>query len=199
MTKRTVAILIYDDVEVLDLAGPFEVFAVASELNDWAPFDVYTVAEREGPVRAVNGLRVIADYALDDAPKPDVLVVPGGAGSRRAMDEEAIVTWVRQSADQAEVVLCVCSGARILARAGLLDGLPVATHHLVEDHLRELAPAADVRTGERVIDTGRIVTTGGISAGIDGSFHVVARLLGDAAARATAEYMEYAWAATGDV
>lgn len=190
---RTVAILLYDDVEVLDFAGPFEVFAVTSELNDFEPFRVVTVAETLDPVRAVNGLRVLPDAVLADEPSPDVLVVPGGAGSRRAMDVPAVVEWVREGHGRAEVVLSVCSGARILARAGLLDGLPVVTHHGVVDHLRELAPAAEVRTGERFIDTGRVVTTGGISAGIDGSFYVVARLLGDDVAARTAAYMEYDW------
>lgn len=189
--ERAVAILIYDEAEVLDFAGPFEVFSVTAELNGYEPFEVFLVAEDDRAVRAVNGLRVLPDYTFESSPSPDVLVVAGGAGSRREMENAPLLEWVKRTAADAEVVLSVCSGARILARAGLLDGLPATTHHEVLDHLRELAPTAEIRAGERFVDTGRIVTTGGISAGIDGSFHVVERLLGPDVARRTAEYMEY--------
>jgi hypothetical protein len=118
---------------------------------------------------------------------------PGGTGSRRQMDNPAILDWVRRFWERAEVVMSVCSGARILARAGLLGGLPVTTHYQVVPHLRELVPDAEVQPEWRFIDTGRIITTGGISAGIDGSLHVVARLLGGETARRTAAYMEYDW------
>lgn len=131
------AILLFDDVEVLDFAGPFEVFSVAAEV---------------------------------------------------------LVQWLREAHEGAELVLSVCSGVRLLARAGLLDGLRVTTHHQVVEHLRELAPAAIVEPDRRYVDAGKIVTTGGISAGIDGAFCVVARLWGRDVARATADYMDYDWA-----
>lgn len=191
--RRNVAILVFDGAEVLDFAGPFEVFSVTSELNDHRYFQVFVVAEEERPIRAVNGLRIVPDHSFDTSPAPDVLVVSGGAGSRREMENPDLLGWVKRVSERAEVVLSVCSGARILARAGLLRGRPATTHHEVLDDLRELAPDAEVRGDARFVDAGRIVTTGGISAGIDGSFHVVERLLGREVARRTARYMEYDW------
>ncbi len=141
----------------------------------------------------MNGLRVLPDYTTANCPQPDILIVAGGAGSRQQMENGPLVRWVQRSAERAEIVMSICSGARILARAGLLDSVPATTHHEVLDHLRDLAPDAEIRSGERFVDAGRIVTTGGISAGIDGSFHVVERLLGPDVARRTAEYMEYDW------
>lgn len=193
MDKRQVATLIYDDAEVLDFAGPFEVFSVTAELAGGRHFDVSIVGEEARIVRAVGGLQVLPHHALVDAPRPDVLVVSGGDGSRRAMTSEPLLGWLAGAAASAEVVLSVCSGSRLLARLGLLDGLEVTTHHEVFEHLRELAPRANLRPDRRVTDNGRIVTTGGISAGIDGAFHVVARLLGTDTALATARYMEYDW------
>ncbi|MFW6078168.1 MAG: DJ-1/PfpI family protein [Gemmatimonadota bacterium] len=186
-----VAILLFDEVEVLDFAGPFEVFSVAAGLLADDRLRVVTVAKDPDAVRAIGGLTVLPDHTLAASPAPDVLVVPGGDGSRRAMDDAVILDWVTRVHRRADLVMSVCSGARILARAGLLDGLRVTTHHQVVEHLRELAPGAEVDPGPRFIDTGRIVTTGGISAGIDGSFHVVARLFGEETAERTAAYMEY--------
>lgn len=196
MRRRNVAILLYDQVEVLDFAGPFEVFSVTAELTDGA-FAVFTVAESERAVSAIGGLKVLPEHALGASPAPEILVVPGGTGSRREMDNPAVVAWLRRVYDQAELVMSVCSGARILARAGLLRGLRVTTHHQVIAHLEELEPTAEVDPSRRFIDTGKIITTGGISAGIDGSLHVVARELGTDAARRTAAYMEYDWSPPG--
>jgi transcriptional regulator GlxA family with amidase domain len=193
MRTRRVAILIYDQVEVLDFAGPFEVFAVAGELHDERYFEVTLVAAEDRPYTAVNGLKVLPNRTFATLDDPDVLVVPGGNGSRNAMQDDALLAWVRQASESAEVVLSVCSGARILARLGLLDGLDVTTHHKVFAHLAELAPAARLCPGRRYVDTGKIVTTGGISAGIDGSFHLVSRLAGEDAALRAARYMEYDW------
>ena len=189
--RRRVAILIFDDVEVLDFAGPFEVFAVADELQGHAVFDVFTLAEGPGTVRAVNGLKVVPDHTLESAPAPDVLVVPGGAGTRALLRRPALLEWIRTRARRAEITLSVCTGALVLARAGLLDGLRVTTHHEVLDLLRQLAPAATVDPSRRFHDNGALLTAAGISAGIDCSLHVVGRLLGPAAAEATMRYMEY--------
>ncbi|MFW6089008.1 MAG: DJ-1/PfpI family protein, partial [Gemmatimonadota bacterium] len=139
----------------------------------------------------IGGLRVRPERRLADVAAPEIVVVPGGDGTRREMENRALLRWLREAHEGVEVMLSVCSGARLLARAGLLDGLRVTTHHQVVDHLRELAPAAIVEPTRRYIDAGKIVTTGGISAGIDGAFHVVERLWGPDIARATAAYMEY--------
>ena len=190
---RTVAILLFDDVEVLDFAGPFEVFGVTGKRDNATPFDVVTVAERASTIRARNGLTVTPHHAFADCPTPDILVVPGGYGTRREMHNERVIDWVRARAPQAEVILSVCTGALLLARAGLLGGLEVTTHHGALELLAATAPDSVVRADRRFVDNGRIVTSAGISAGIDASFHIVARLLGDAQARETAQYMEYDW------
>ncbi len=189
--KRHVAILVFDDVEVLDFAGPFEVFAVADELHRHDVFHTFTVAEIPGTVRARNGLKLVPDFTLESAPPPAVLVLPGGAGTRALLGRPALLEWIRNRAKRAEITLSVCTGALVLARAGLLDGLRVTTHHECLDLLRELAPAAVVDPSRRFHDNGRILTAAGISAGIDCSLHVVARLLGPDAAATTMRYMEY--------
>ncbi|MBI3160394.1 MAG: DJ-1/PfpI family protein [Chloroflexi bacterium] len=192
MTKtRHVAILLFDDVEVLDFAGPFEVFAVTAELNNNEPFRVYTVAAEKRPIRARNGLVVIPDYAIAGSPEPDVLVVPGGFGTRRVMKDADIVQWIKNHAAEKELTLSVCTGALVLAAAGLLDGLEATTHHENLDMLQAMLPGGQVTAEKRFVDLGRVITSGGISAGIDMSLHVVRRLLGNEAARRTAVYMEY--------
>jgi transcriptional regulator GlxA family with amidase domain len=189
--KKNVAILIFDDVEVLDFTGPFEVFALTDELRNHEPFHTFTVATDPGSVRARNGLKVVPDFTLENCPPPHVLVVPGGSGTRALLKKPALLEWLRQKTRNAELVMSVCTGALVLAKAGLLDGLRVTTHHLSLDLLRELAPAAIVDPSQRFHDNGKIITAAGISAGLDSSLHVVARLLDPAAAEATARQMEY--------
>ncbi|HYD83275.1 MAG TPA: DJ-1/PfpI family protein [Opitutus sp.] len=189
--KTNVAILIFDDVEVLDFAGPFEVFAVADELHDHHAFHTFTLGLKPGTVRARNGLKVVPDFTLENCPPPQIIIVPGGQGRRALMQMPALHEWLRQKSRRAEIVMSVCTGAFVLARAGLLDGLRVTTHHLSIAELREFAPQLDVVENERFTDNGKFVTAAGISAGIDSSLHVVARLLGDDAADRTAAHMEY--------
>ena len=189
--KKHVGILVFDDVEVLDFAGPFEVFAVADELSGHAAFNVFTVGLRPGVVRANNGLKVVPDYTVDDCPVPAVLVVPGGIGTRALMGNPVIIEWIRSASGRSEVTLSICTGALLLAKAGLLDGLRVTTQHDLLGMLGELAPLAVVDPGARFHDNGAIVTAAGISAGIDASLHVVGRFLGAGSAEGTATYMEY--------
>ena len=191
--KRNVAVLIFNEVEVLDFAGPFEVFSVTGKRDDTDPFEVYTVAEKAGPVLARNGLSVNPRYVLDECPVPDVLVVPGGFGTRREKHNRALIDWISRNARRARPVFSVCTGALLLAEAGLLDGLSVTTHHGAFGELRDAAPGAIVEESERFVDNGNVVTSAGISAGIDASLHIVARLLGAEQARETARYMEYDW------
>lgn len=189
--KRNVAILIFDEVEVLDFAGPFEVFAVTDELNRHEAFNTFTIELKPGTVRARNGLKITPDFTLENCPAPQVLVIPGGAGTRALLHMPALHEWLRVKARSSEIVLSVCSGALVLARAGLLDGLRATTHHQSIEELRALAPQADVVANERFVDNGKIITAAGISAGIDASLHVIDRLLGAPAAASTAAYMEY--------
>lgn len=189
--KRSVAILIFADVEVLDFTGPFEVFSVANERHGYGLFDVSVVAETAEPVRAKNGLVILPDYPLAGAPAPDVLIIPGGDGSKTAMLDPGVVEWVRGAAAGCEVTMTVCTGSRIAGAAGLLDGREYTTHHEAAPAIAELFPAATQRLDRRIVDTGSVVSTGGISAGIDGAFHLLRRLSGDEVVRETATYMEY--------
>ncbi len=190
---RKVAILIFQDVEVLDFCGPFEVFSVAGKAMEKQYFKVFTVAEEKVPVLARNGLSVNPDHALEDCPKADVLVISGGWGARAAMNNERILNWLREYSGEAEIVLSVCTGALVLGRAGLLEGLTATTYHTAFDLLAEAAPNTEQRPGERFVDNGKVITSAGVSAGIDAALHVVGKLLGRDTAAQTAEYMEYRW------
>jgi transcriptional regulator GlxA family with amidase domain len=194
---RTVAILLFDDIEVLDFAGPFEVFAVTDELSGHRLFNVYTVAPSSGPIRARNGLKVVPDHPLASAPQPDLLVIPGGNGSQALLSQPAVLDWISRCSVQAELVASVCTGARLLAKLGLLDGLRATTHHECFAELRALAPRATFLEDVRFTDNGRVLTAAGISAGIDLSLHIVTRLHGVATAQQTADYMEYHWTNDG--
>ena len=189
--KKIVALFLFPDVEVLDFAGPFEVFAITDELRGYDTFNVITVAETAAPIRARNGLRVLPDHTFTTCPSPHVLIVPGGFGTRALLKNEPVLAWLRTQAASAELVVSVCTGAFLLAQLGLLDGLRATTHHECLDDLRALAPAATIDPSARFHDNGKILTAAGISAGIDCSLHVVSRLLGPAAAATTARYMEY--------
>jgi transcriptional regulator GlxA family with amidase domain len=190
MAYRT-AIVLFDEVEVLDFAGPFEVFSVTGRRRKLEPFDVYTVAERLAPVSARNGLSLNPRHAFADCPPPDILVIPGGYGTRREMKNPMMLEWLARTAPGCELILSVCTGALVLGAAGLLDGREATTHFLAFDELRAVAPHATVREGQRIVDNGNLVLSAGVSAGIDMSLHVVARLLGVEVARETAHYMEY--------
>ena len=201
---RNVAILLFNEIEVLDFAGPFEVFGVTGKQSGQtrfaqSPFHVFTVAE-QGPVYARNGLCLYPTYLLNAHPAADIIVVPGGGGlhsdgtpfgSRREMDNPAVLNWVRRTAQNAELVLSVCTGSLILAKAGLLEGLSATTHYKAIDSLAQMAPNTVVEVGKRWVDNGKVITSAGISAGIDMSLYVVGRLFGAEEARETAQYMQY--------
>ncbi len=191
MGKRNTAILLFDDVEVLDFAGPFEVFSVTNELHDYAILNVYTVARNKVPVLARNGLSVNPDFRMAEAPHPDFLIVPGGYGTRQVLNQPDVISWIKGSAETAEKVMSVCTGSFLLAKAGLLEGLRATTHHQVLELLIQLAPNTQIVRGERFVDNGRIITSGGISTGIDMCLYVIELVYGEDAAQKTAAYMEY--------
>lgn len=190
---RKVAILIFDEVEVLDFCGPFEVFAVTGAYNQDKPFDVFTVAEKASPLMARNGLSVNPNFSFADCPQAAILVIPGGYGTRPLLQNQTVLNWINGQAAKAEMIMSVCTGSLLLGKAGLLDGLSATTHFKAMDELRKVAPNTQVCPGQRIVDNGRILTSAGISAGIDLSFHIVARLLGREEAQATARWMEYDW------
>ncbi|MCX6012992.1 MAG: DJ-1/PfpI family protein, partial [Chloroflexi bacterium] len=163
MKTRTVGILIFNDVEVLDFCGPFEVFAVTPAIDEQKPFQVFIIAEKESPVIARNGLSVNPHYAIHNCPSLDILLVPGGMGTRKEMNNEYLTGWIKQRYQQLELLLSVCTGAMLLAKAGLLKGLEATTHHGAIDLLREVAPGTLVHDNKRFIDNGKIITSAGIS------------------------------------
>lgn len=192
---RNVAIIVHEGVELLDFAGPGEVFEAArlqgaDEARPW--FTVYAVAPSSRTLVSQRFLTIKPEHTIESCPAPDILVIPGGATGVLLRDE-AFMAWFRKTAPRCEVVMSVCTGAFVLGEAGLLDGQEATTHWSALDSLRRDAPRATVVEGRRFVDGGRVVTTAGVSAGIDGALHVVARLLGRDVADRTARYMEYDW------
>lgn len=200
MQAWNTAIVVFDGVEVLDFAGPFEVFSRArlepgfeSRRSDAsAPFRVFTVAPERRDIVATGGLRVQANFTFEDCPRVDLLVVPGGFGARAQVEQAATLDWLRRIAADARMVTSVCTGAALLARAGLLRGKRATTHFGSYDWLASLDPTITVERGARFVDDG-VVTSAGVSAGIDMAFAVVERCCGREVAEETARYIEYPW------
>ena len=190
--KKTIALLIFDDVEVMDFAGPFEVFSVTNELNAYDYFDIKVVAKNKEPVTAKNGLSINPDLSISDIEKSDILIVPGGDGTRPVLEDSETLNWIRKISQDTELTLSVCSGSLILAKAGLLDGMKATTHHEVFETLASIAPETHIERGARFVDNGKIITSAGISAGIDMSLHVISKLYGEQVSETTSTYMEYA-------
>lgn len=196
MKRKRVGILIFPQVEVLDFCGPYEVFST-TRLNEEqrreepSPFEVLLIAEHTEAVVASGGMRVIPDCSLADCPPLDVLVVPGGWGTRREINNETLIDWIAERGRQVETLTAVCTGAMLLGRAGLLDGRRATTHWRSLDWMRQSFPAVTVEDQWHVVEDGHILTSAGISAGIDMALRVVACYCGVAVARATARHMEY--------
>lgn len=190
--KRNVGILIFENAEVLDFAGPFEVFSVTSEINDYEPFDVFTVAKNDSVISAVNGLKVAPKYNFNNNPPIDILIIAGGFGTRKLLDDEETLNWVRKTYSDSEITASICTGAGLLAKIGLLKDKMYCTHASVYDFIQNIEPTAIPQRDKRFVkSTEKIYTSGGISAGIDLSFHIVESLLGTEKAKDTSEYMEY--------
>lgn len=191
--QRNVGIMVFEEIEVLDFAGPLEVFNVTAELNDPAPFNVYTVAETQAPVKTRGKLSVNPNYNIYTMPKTDILVIPGGAGSRLLLPKPNVLAWLRDQYEQVEILASVCTGAIPLGKAGLLDGLSVTTHHENIEELRQYVSTNTVIEASRYVDSGKIMTSGGISAGIDMCLYIVNKLLGEEVLAKTTKEMEYTW------
>lgn len=188
-----VGIFLFDDVEVLDFAGPFEVFSVTSYANDECkPFQVETISETGNLITARNGLKIQPDYSFINAPEYDILIIPGGAGARnREINNEKTIQWIRERAKTVKILASVCTGALLLAKAGLLHGKKATTHWGSYDRMAAEFPRVIVERGVKFVDEGTIITSGGISAGINMSFHIICRLISLEIAQATAKRMEY--------
>ncbi len=196
MSRLRVGILVFPDVEVLDFCGPFEVFS-ATRLDEsqrreqTSPFEVVLVAPSMEQIKATGGLRVLPDHDLQNCPQLDLLVVPGGWGTRSLVNDERVVKWIRAQASGAELIASVCTGSFLLGEAGLLEGRRATTHWQSLDRMEQTFPSITVVRDQHVVEEGSIYTSAGISAGIDLALRVVAKVHGEAIARATARYMEY--------
>lgn len=192
----TVAILIFDDVEVLDFAGPFEVFNVAREVIAPSPFpsfQVMTLGLNLQTVMTRGGLRVQPQVCLADAPPPDILIVPGGAGTRRLLTHTPLLDYVRQQTPRVTLLASVCTGALVLAAAGVLPSGEATTHHGSYHQLHALMDNQTTCVDRRYVQQGRVITSGGISAGIDMSLMIVEALHGKASADQVRAEMEWNW------
>jgi transcriptional regulator GlxA family with amidase domain len=198
METINVGILLFDNVEVLDFAGPFEVFSrtrlqpgvEARRSEEGAPFQVFTVARTRDPVTATGGLTVVPRHGFADAPRIDLLVVPGGFGTRRLLNDEETLGWIRRTAAAARQVTSVCTGALLLAKAGLLQGRRATTHWASLDLLDSLGAGVTVERASRVVDDG-VITSAGVASGMDMAFYIVETLFGREVADETARYIEY--------
>jgi transcriptional regulator GlxA family with amidase domain len=186
-----IAVAVFDGAEELDWAGPWEV------LSAWASgwpddgVEVFTVAESDEPVRCAKGLRVLADHTWETAPPLDVLVFPGGRGTRAQLGDESVRARLRELAGRGTLMTSVCTGSLVYADAGLLDGRPATTHWGSLETLGQLGNGVEVRPDDRFVDTGQVITAAGVSAGIDMALHLVARLHSPERAREVRRYIQY--------
>lgn len=187
--KLNIAIFIYDGVEILDFGGPAEVFASAVKDTNYA-FNVYTVAVDTSPIISQRFIKIVPQYTIYNCPEPDIIVLPGGSSGKSAGDNN-VLNWLNNNDSNTEIIMSVCTGAIILSKAGLLDGKQVTTWYGRIKYLSDITPKATVLANTRFVDNGHIITTAGVSAGIDGALHVVAKLLGEKEAARIARYMEY--------
>lgn len=195
---RTVGIYIFRDVEVLDFAGPYEVFSTASRVHqrshpqDEKPFSVQLIAADLGAIQARGGMSILPDFHYSQCPPIDILILPGGLVEEE-LKRDGLLGWIRSLSQSAQIVASVCTGAFILAKAGLLEGLSATTHWEDIEVFSQLFPNVKVIENQRWVEEGRILTSAGISAGIDMSLHIVSRLEGQDLAKRTARQMDYRW------
>lgn len=191
--QRLVGILLFNDMDVLDFAGPFEVFSTTYNPNGEHAFKVVTISQEGHAVLSSYGLTVIPCYSFATCPRLDILVVPGGKGARdRQLFNPSLLQWILRQSSQAEYTASVCTGAFILAQAGLLNGKNATTHAQHINPLALIYPHVTVFKNCRFVESGRIITSAGVSAGIDMSLHIIKKLCGEDAAMQTAKNMEYA-------
>ncbi|SDI03227.1 DJ-1/PfpI family protein [Alteribacillus bidgolensis] len=193
MSQRTVGILIFNEVEVLDFAGPFEVFSLATlPDSDIKPFIVETISEDGEMISARNGLKVTPDYSFNNHPKLDIIIIPGGYGAEEIeINNPKVIQWIEKQQSKTEFMTSVCTGAFLLAKSGLLNGKRATTHWMDIDRLENDFPLVSVLRDVKFIDEGSIITSGGISAGINMSFHLISRIYGKSVSKEIAKRMEY--------
>lgn len=193
-----VALLISDSANIMDIAGAWEVFGDAmltSKGKPWhesdgddmvMPFNTYTVSDSLKPVNASGGLIIVPNYSFETAPKPQIIVIPAQRGR-----SDAQKAWLLANSATADVTMSVCTGASMLAKYGLLDGMTATTHHMYAANMQKQYPAVHFVSGTRFVENGKVATAGGLTSGIDLSLHIVERYYGREAAQATADFLEY--------
>lgn len=196
MERKTAGIFIFPDIELLDFCGPYEVFSVVrldeeKRRVEPSPFNTIVISENLEIVKTSGGIKVAADYTFDNHPPLDILVVPGGWGTRREIDNPAAIRWIKDQSAKVEYTTAVCTGAVLLGKAGLLTGKRATTHWKSLGWMKELFPGTVVEKDLHVIQDGDVITSAGISAGIDMALMVVKLYHGEAVARSTAKHMEY--------
>lgn len=189
--RMNVAIFVHEGVQLLDFTGPSEVFSDVHIENGHA-YNVYTVAPTEAEVTSQGFLKIKPNYSISNCPPPDIIILPGG-NTGIPLRNRKVIDWIKTSGADAQYLLSVCTGALLLAEAGFLDNLQATTHYCCQDGLAKDYPKVDVVKGVRYIDNGKIITTEGISAGIDGALYLVSKINGKKIAEDVAHYMMYDW------
>jgi len=188
---KNIGIFVFNDIELMDFAGPYEVFSVTNELNDYQLCRTFTFSESSDRIKSINGLCVIPDYTVENCPDIDILIIPGGIGTKKILENDKILSFIEERYNKSDFTFSVCSGARILAKIGLLHNRKFITHHEVISDILQIDPSAVLQKNARFVDEGKILTSAGISAGIDLSLYMVEKLFGNEIADKTAAYMEY--------
>jgi len=192
LTQKKIGILLFNEVEVLDFTGPFEVFSITTNDHGEKLCLVHTVAQTKDLIKARNGLKVQPDYDFYDAPQFDILMIPGGYGAEEIeIHNLDVINWIKDRMNDVEIMASVCTGAFLLAEAGLLDGKKATTHWMDLDRLEQEYPKVNVLRNIKFIDESPIITSAGISAGINMSFHILKKLFGEEIAGFTAKRMDY--------
>ena len=191
---RKTTILIFDGVQIIDFTGPYEILTDTFTRGE-PVFNVYTVAEEKRPIRTTGGMSLNPTYSFKDAPVPDILIIPGGSIPE---SNDVVAAWLKKTTPATEITLTVCNGVFLLARAGLTKDLRLTTTGGNLARLKSIAPDAHIDADARVTDNGRIITSGGLSAGMDGARHLVERVAGRATAQMVATFIEYNWQPTSD-
>lgn len=194
--KLNVAFLVYDDMNILDYSGPREVFSQAARTMKSKgikqEINAYTIGYPSLTIKAIEGTVIQADYTLDNSPQPDFLILPGGNITHISKDLK-VIEWIKNIANTSKVTMSVCTGAALLAETGLLDGKEATTHHLFLASFKERYPRVKLRNDMRFVDEGSVMTTAGVSAGIDGALHLIIRYFGKDIALSAVSAMEYDW------
>lgn len=191
MKNYNTAIFIFENVEVLDFTGPFEIFNSANRILEYESFKVFTVAESEKKINARNGLQVTPDFSILNCPKPDILIIPGGEGRKIQMNNNVILQWIRKNLAESQYLFSICTGAFILGNTGLLNGQKATTHHLSYDEFEKTFPQVSLIKNLPYVDNGKIITSAGISTGMKASLYLLDKISGENLGKRTAEYMEY--------